>query len=89
MFYSAGQVDVPNAVVVRAWRMQFVWLGLSLIALLVVTRVQLRWLEWFAPIAYLAGVAALVVTLFVGTGAGTAAPVPGPVTVIRTVPAMA
>jgi cell division protein FtsW (lipid II flippase) len=35
MIYSAGQVDVPNAVSARAWRMQFIWLCLSLVALLI------------------------------------------------------
>jgi len=73
MVYSAGQVDVPNAVVSRAWRMQLAWLGLSIAALLVMTRLQLRWLEWIAPIAYFTGLAALLLTLFIGTGAGTAA----------------
>jgi rod shape determining protein RodA len=73
MVYSAGQVDVPNAVVGRAWRMQLVWLGISIVALLVMTRLQLRWLEWIAPFAYAAGLAALLLTLFIGTGAGTAA----------------
>lgn len=73
MVYSAGVVDAPNPVVSRAWRMQLVWLAASLVALLVVTRVQLRWLEWFAPIAYVVGIVALMVTLVIGTGAGTAA----------------
>lgn len=73
MVYSAGQVDVPNPVVERAWRMQFLWLGVSLVALFIVSRLHLRWLEWFAPIAYLLGIVALVLTLFIGTGAGTAA----------------
>ena len=73
MIYSAGQVDVPNRVVERAWRMQFVWLGISLVALVVVMRVQVRWLEWFAPIAYGLGLASLALTLVIGTGAGTAA----------------
>jgi len=73
MIYSAGQVDTPNAVVERAWRMQLAWLGISLVALFIVMRLQVRWLEWIAPIAYVLGVGALVVTLAIGTGAGTAA----------------
>jgi rod shape determining protein RodA len=36
-------------------------------------RIQVRWLEWIALPAYLLGVIALVVTLVIGTGAGTAA----------------
>jgi rod shape determining protein RodA len=73
MIYSAGQIDTPNAVVERAWRMQLAWLGVSLVALVVVIRLQVRWLEWIAPIAYFVGIAALVATLIFGTGAGTAA----------------
>jgi rod shape determining protein RodA len=73
MIYSAGQVDVPNAVSARAWRMQFIWLCLSLVALLIVLRLEARWLEWIAPPAYIIGIAALLTTLVVGTGVGTAA----------------
>jgi rod shape determining protein RodA len=73
MIYSAGQIDTPNAVVERAWRMQLAWLGVSLVALVVVIRLQVRWLEWIAPIAYFVGITALVATLIFGTGAGTAA----------------
>jgi rod shape determining protein RodA len=73
MIYSAGQVDVANAVSARAWRMQLVWLGLSLVALLVLLRLEARWLEWIAPPAYILGIAALIATLVVGTGVGTAA----------------
>jgi rod shape determining protein RodA len=73
MIYSAGQVDVANAVSARAWRMQLVWLGLSLVTLLVLLRLEARWLEWIAPPAYILGVAALIATLVIGTGVGTAA----------------
>jgi rod shape determining protein RodA len=73
MIYSAGQVDVANAVSARAWRMQLVWLGLSLVALLILLRLEARWLEWIAPPAYILGIAALLATLVIGTGVGTAA----------------
>lgn len=73
IIYSAGQLDVPNPVSARAWRLQLFWLAISLIALLVVLRFQVRWLEWVAPPAYIVGLALLVLTLFIGTGAGTAA----------------
>lgn len=73
MIYSAGQVDQPGAGETGLWRAQAMWLGVSLVALLVLVRIQLRWLEWIAPAAYLTGIAALVATLFIGTGAGTAA----------------
>ena len=73
IIYSAGQLDVPNPVSARAWRLQLFWLAISLIALLIVLRFQVRWLEWVAPPAYLIGIALLILTLFIGTGAGTAA----------------
>jgi rod shape determining protein RodA len=73
MIYSAGQVDAPNPVVEGVWKMQFVWLGIALVTLLIVMRIQVRWLEWIALPAYLLGIIALVVTLVIGTGAGTAA----------------
>ncbi len=73
VIYSAGQLDVPNPVSGGAWRMQLSWLGISLVALLVVVRFQVRWLEWVAPPAYLIGILLLILTLFIGTGAGTAA----------------
>lgn len=73
MIYSAGQVDVPDASAASAWRRQLVWLGISLVALLVVMRVEVKWFEWAALPFYLISVAALLATLFVGTGGGTAA----------------
>jgi rod shape determining protein RodA len=72
MIYSAGQLDVPNPGVARVWRMQFMWLALSIVALFVVMRIQVRWLEWIALPAYIFGILLLVLTLFIGTGAGTA-----------------
>ncbi|MGH7507195.1 MAG: rod shape-determining protein RodA [Longimicrobiales bacterium] len=73
MIYSAGQVDAPNPIVEGVWRMQVVWLGLALFALFIVMRIQVRWLEWAAVPAYLIGIASLLATLIIGTGAGTAA----------------
>jgi rod shape determining protein RodA len=72
MIYSAGQLDVPSAGVANAWRQQMVWFVISLIGFSVVTRVQVRWLEWIALPAYIIGVVALVATLAFGTGKGTA-----------------
>jgi rod shape determining protein RodA len=73
MIYSAGQVDAPNPIVEGVWKMQLVWLTLSLVIFVIVMRIQVRWLEWIALPAYLLGIAALVTTLIIGTGAGTAA----------------
>lgn len=73
MVYSAGQLDVPDPVVTRLWRMQLVWLGVSLVALFLVMRIQVRWLEWIALPAYVLSIVMLAATLVIGTGAGTAA----------------
>ncbi|MBR9988968.1 MAG: rod shape-determining protein RodA [Gemmatimonadetes bacterium] len=75
--YSAGQLEVPNPVTARAWRMQAIWLGISLVVLFVVMRIPIRWIEWFALPAYILGLVALAVTLVVGTGGGTAASMKG------------
>ncbi|MGH7553228.1 MAG: rod shape-determining protein RodA [Longimicrobiales bacterium] len=72
MIYSAGQLDVVNVSVARVWRMQVVWLGLGLIALFLVMRIQVRWLEWVALPVYVFSILVLVLTLFIGQGSGTA-----------------
>ena len=72
MIYSAGRLAVPDAAVTHAWRQQLIWLALSLVALAIVTRVQVRWIEWVAMPAYVIGVLALIATLAIGTGKGTA-----------------
>ena len=77
MVYSAGQLEVPNPVTERAWRMQAIWLGISLLVLFTVMRIPIRWIEWFAMPAYFIGLAALAVTLVIGTGGGTAASMKG------------
>src|SRR5919106_3764473 len=77
VIYSAGQLEVPNPYYSSAWRLQIVWLGISLVALFVVMRVPVRWLEWLALPLYIFSILVLVVTLVVGTGAGTAASVKG------------
>src|SRR3954470_11949888 len=72
MIYSAGQLDVPDRAVARVWRMQFVWLGLSLVILLIVMRIQVRWFEWAALPAYILSILLLAAVLVIGTGKGTA-----------------
>lgn len=72
MIYSAGQLEVPNAVTEGIWRRQFLWLLLALAAFTVVVRAPLRWFESAAIPAYLAAVALLGVTLVIGSGSGTA-----------------
>ena len=70
--YSAGQTEVPNAAAANAWIRQLTWLAVGMTAFLVVTRMSVRFLEWAALPAYLVGCALLLLTLIIGTGAGTA-----------------
>lgn len=72
MIYSAGVTDVPSAIVGGAWRRQLEWFVLSLIALLLVLRIPVAWLEWGAQPVYAVSLVLLVLTLFIGTGEGTA-----------------
>ena len=70
--YSAGQTDVPTFVA-TIWHRQVEWLGLSLIMAVVMFRTSPRMLEWATPYVYGVAVFLLVLLLFIGTGAGTAA----------------
>ncbi len=70
--YSAGQTDVVTAVS-DVWKRQVVWLGLGVIAGVLVFRISPRLLEWGTPFFYGAVILLLLVTLVVGVGAGTAA----------------
>jgi rod shape determining protein RodA len=72
MIYSAGVTDVPSAIVGGAWKRQLEWFVLSLIALLLVLRIPVAWLEWGAQPVYAVSLVLLVLTLFIGTGEGTA-----------------
>ena len=70
--YSAGQTDVPTFVA-TIWQRQLVWLGLGLVVAWVTFRTSPRMLEWGTPWVYAIAVFLLVLTLIIGTGAGTAA----------------
>jgi len=70
--YSAGQTDVPTAVA-HVWKRQLAWLTVGMVLAVMAMRVSPRVIEWLAPAAYAGGVLVLVVTLAIGTGAGTAA----------------
>jgi rod shape determining protein RodA len=72
MVYSAGQIDVPT-VARGAWMRQLAWVGLAVVAAAIAFRVNSRILEWGAPGLYALGLLLLVLTLIVGTGAGSAA----------------
>jgi len=70
--YSAGQTDVPTFVA-DIWRRQLIWLGLSLVVVVATFRTSPRMLEWATPWVYAIAVFLLILTLIIGTGAGTAA----------------
>jgi len=70
--YSAGQTDVPTFVA-TIWRRQVVWLGLGFIVAVLTFRTSPRMLEWATPFVYAIALFLLLLTLVIGTGAGTAA----------------
>jgi len=70
--YSAGQTDVPTFVA-TIWKRQVIWLGLGFAVAVLTFRTSPRMLEWATPFVYAIAVFLLVLTLFIGTGAGTAA----------------
>jgi rod shape determining protein RodA len=70
--YSAGQTDAPTFVA-TIWQRQLVWLGLGVLAAWLTVRTSPRMLEWATPFVYAGAVFLLLLTLFFGTGAGTAA----------------
>src|SRR5438445_2431911 len=70
--YSAGQTDVPTFVA-TIWRKQVIWLAVGAVAVVLTYRLSPRLLEWATPYVYGVSVLLPVVTLAVGTGAGTAA----------------
>lgn len=73
MVYSAGVLDVPSSIVTGIWKNQLLWFVLALVAIPFVLRVPVGWLEWAAQPAYSFALVLLVLTLFIGGGAGTAA----------------
>ena len=77
MVFSAGVLDVPSSIVRGLWRQQLLWFCLGMLALPVVMRVPVIWLEWAAQPVYAFALVLLVFALAFGTGAGTAASVQG------------
>ena len=72
VLYSAGQTDTPTNAG-GAWTRQLVWVGAASVAGFLAFQTSPRILEWIAPGVYLAALGLLVLTLIIGTGAGTAA----------------
>ena len=72
MVYSAGQTDVPSFVE-GLWRTQLTWAALGIGTAYLTTRTSVRFLEWASLPMYLGATFLLVVLVFFGQGAGTAA----------------
>lgn len=72
MIYSAGVTDVPTPAS-GAWEKQLIWILVAVGAAWATFSVSPRLLEWAAPPIYGFGLLVLVLTLFIGTGVGTAA----------------
>jgi rod shape determining protein RodA len=72
MVYSAGQTDVPSFVA-SVYKSQIVWFFISLAGAWLISRASVRMLDWLTPSLYWLSVVLLVLTLVIGTGAGTAA----------------
>jgi len=70
--YSAGQTDVPTGVA-TIWQRQVIWLVVGAVAVTAMFRTSPRLLEWATPYVYGAISLLLMITLVIGTGAGTAA----------------
>jgi rod shape determining protein RodA len=70
--YSAGQTDIVTGVA-KLWRSQVIWFLISLGAAYGISRCSVRLLDWLTWPAYYVTVAMLVLLIFIGKGAGTAA----------------
>ena len=70
--YSAGQTDVPTFVA-TIWKRQLIFIVVGLIVGGLTFRTSPRMLEWATPWFYAITLFLLLLTLAIGTGAGTAA----------------
>ncbi len=72
MVYSAGQTDVPSFVE-GLWKIQLMWAVLGIGGAWLVSRTSVRLLEFGALPVYIASTFLLLLLIFIGQGAGTAA----------------
>ena len=72
MIYSAGVLNIPSPVTQGLWLRHSIVLGGSIVVLLAVSRVPVRWFDWTAMPVYIVTVGVLAATLVIGTGFGTA-----------------
>ena len=73
MVYSAGVLNIPSVISQAAWIRQLAWWFLALTAFTLLQKMRVRWLEWFAYPLYGGSLLLLILTLFFGSGSGTAA----------------
>jgi rod shape determining protein RodA len=71
VLYSAGATDTASGAN-GIWIRQVVFLAVGTVAAIITSRISYRILEWAAPWLYGVGLLALVLTLVIGTGLGTA-----------------
>jgi rod shape determining protein RodA len=72
MVYSAGQTEMPSYVS-RLWKQQVIWFFISLFGAWAISHASIRMLEWLSWPLYAFSILLLILTLIIGTGAGTAA----------------
>ena len=72
MVYSAGQTEMPSFVS-RVWKQQLIWFFISLFGAWAISHASIRMLEWLSWPLYAFSILLLMLTLVIGTGAGTAA----------------
>lgn len=72
VLYSAGETDTPTHAA-GAWTRQLVWVGAATLAGFLAFQTSPRILEWIAPGVYAGAIGLLLLTLVIGTGAGSAA----------------
>jgi rod shape determining protein RodA len=72
MVYSAGQTEMPSFVS-RVWKQQLIWFFISLFGAWAISHASIRMLEWLSWPLYAFSILLLILTLIIGTGAGTAA----------------
>ena len=72
MVYSAGQTDTPTAVA-NVYKSQAMWLLIGIGFAYAVAQSSVRFIEWMTVPLFTLSIVLLVLTLIIGTGAGTAA----------------
>ena len=80
MVYSAGETDAPT-VAAGLYRRQLAWFGIALVAAFTISRASVRLVEWMTLPLYILTLVMLLVTMALGTGAGTAASMKGWLTI--------